>query len=67
MTLMAITRRGALVMCLGAALSGRPAAALDTKAAESFVAEVVEELRALVQNGREGPAGAAEFLALLER
>lgn len=67
MTLTAITRRAALVLLMGAALSGRPAAALDMKTAEGFVAEVVEELRALVQNGREGPAGAAEFLALLER
>lgn len=63
----AITRRGAFALLLGAMLFAQPALALDTKRAEAFVTDVVQELRALVENDRKGPEGAAEFLDLLER
>lgn len=49
------------------ALRTTPAMALGTNEAEGFITEVVTELRGLVQNGRGGAEGAAEFLALLER
>lgn len=61
--------RRTMIMSTGAlmALAARPAFALNTADAEGFVSSLVEELRALVVNGRSGPEGAAEFLELLER
>jgi phospholipid transport system substrate-binding protein len=48
-------------------LKGGTAFALGTSEAETFVTAVLEELRVLIENGRDGPEGAAEFLALLEK
>lgn len=62
------TRRGFASVVLGAALTfSAPAAeALSTSEAEVFVEGVVADLRSLVDNGKSGPEGAAEFLSLLE-
>lgn len=62
------TRRGLFGIALGAlAVFQAPQAhALSTSEAETFVSGVVSELRALVENGTSGAAGAAQFLALLE-
>jgi len=49
------------------ALKAGAARALGTSDAEAFVTEVLGELRTLVQNGRGGADGAAEFLKLLEQ
>ncbi|MEM8755832.1 MAG: ABC transporter substrate-binding protein [Pseudomonadota bacterium] len=62
------TRRGALAAAaaLAAALSFGPAKAVGVDEARTFVENVVEELRVLVENDRSGAAGAQEFLSLLE-
>ncbi|QIE57042.1 ABC transporter substrate-binding protein [Pikeienuella piscinae] len=63
-----ITRRGALTLTAGAlALASGRATALTATAAEDFVESLIKDLRALVEDDRKGPEGAAEFLALLER
>lgn len=62
------TRRGALFLAAGAmALSAGGASALAPNEAESFVAEVIGEMRKLIDNDAKGAEGAAEFLALLEK
>ncbi|MEL6792104.1 MAG: ABC transporter substrate-binding protein [Pseudomonadota bacterium] len=63
-----VTRRAFSGLALSAALvfGGAPAQALSPSEAEVFVEGVVADLRALVENGKSGPEGAAEFLALLE-
>lgn len=69
MTMMTFSRRRAIAVTCGGvlALQGFRAAALSTTEAESFVTGVIEELRKLINDGRDGAEGAAEFLALLER
>lgn len=63
-----ISRRGALALAAGAmALSANRAFALSTADAEEFVKGVVAEMRKLIDDDRAGAAGAAEFLAVLER
>ncbi|MEL7462832.1 MAG: ABC transporter substrate-binding protein [Pseudomonadota bacterium] len=63
-----LSRRGFSGLALGAAIAfaAPTAQALSTSEAEVFVESVVADLRGLVENGRSGPEGAAEFLALLE-
>lgn len=69
MKMMDLSRRGALALACGGFLALRAvrASALSTDDAERFVAGVIEDLRKLINDGRDGAEGAAEFLALLER
>ena len=65
----AVTRRAFAGLVFGgvAALAAPAAHALSTAEAETFIEGVVADLRTLVDNGKSGPEGAAEFLSLLER
>lgn len=64
-----ITRRGAILAAVAGALSLRAggARALAGADAESFVKQVVEELRGLILAGDGGEGGAQSFLAILEK